>query len=93
MQVNTFQAVLTSDGNATYAMFLYRDIQWGDSDTSVGFNAGDGIRGFNLPESLTVEGILNLESATNVGIPGAFYFRVDQQIIMPPLRKDRITIS
>ena len=84
--MNTFQAVLTTDGNATYVMFLYRDIQWESSDTTIGFNAGDGIRSYNLPEASTITGILNLEISSNVGIPGAFYFRVDQEnIVTPPL--------
>ena len=82
--MNTFQAVLTTDGNATYVMFLYRDIQWGSSDTTVGFNAGDGVRGYKLPEANTTGGVLNLEISSNVGIPGAFYFRVDQETIVTP---------
>ena len=89
-QVNTFQAVLTTDGSSTYVFFLYRDLQWGDSDTTVGFNAGDGINGFNVPESNTTDGILNLESLTNIDIPGAFLFRVDQPQIILPSGKIRI---
>jgi len=61
-------------------MFLYRDIQWGDSGTSIGFNAGDGVRGFNLDFSSVFE----LVSSSNVGIPGTFIFRVDQNSILPP---------
>ena len=61
-------------------MFLYRDIQWGRSATTVGFNAGDG-RGYNLPEATTTDGVRNLEIASNVGIPGAFYFRVDTELL------------
>ena len=87
IQVNTFQAVLATDGNATYVMFLYRDIQWGDGETGVGFNAGDGIRGFNLPETNTTEGILNLAKRSNVcpDYPGVYFFRVDQSDITQPL--------
>ena len=82
-QVNTFQAVLTTDGNATYVMFLYRDIQWGSSTTTVGFNFGDGIHGYNL---ITPEGTLNLDTTSNLSpdIPGAYYFRVDQSTVMEP---------
>ena len=86
--VNTFQAVLATDGTRTFVLFLYEDIQWGsslDSSTAtaiVGFNAGDGgTRSFRLPDSLTDAGILNLESASNIGIPGTFIFRVDQDVV------------
>jgi hypothetical protein len=60
-------------------MFLYEDIQWGDSDTSIGFNAGDGERFFTLMTA----GVLDLESSSNVGIPGTFLFRVDQAVEVP----------
>ena len=84
--MNTFQAVLATDGDATYVMFLYRDIQWSSGATSVGFNAGDGIRGFNLPESLSTEGILNLTRTSNVGpdYPGVYFFRVDLETVVEP---------
>ena len=78
--VNTFQAVLATDGNMTYVMFLYEDIQWGSAQTTIGFNAGDRSQSITLPESLTTEGVLNLENTTNVGIPGVYIFRVDQAI-------------
>ena len=58
--------------------FLYRDIQWGDAGTSIGFNARNGAGGFNLPESTSTEDVLNLESLSNIGVPGAFLFRVDE---------------
>ena len=86
MQANTFQVVLTSDGTATYVMFLYQEIQWGDFGTSVGFNAGDGIRGFNHPESSTTAGILNIETSSNVGpeFPGVYFYRVVDKVILQP---------
>ena len=78
MQVNTFQAVLATDGTQTYVMFLYQDIQWSSSATSIGFNAGDGVNFITVPESLTVEGVLNLTNTSNVGLPGVYIYRVDQ---------------
>ena len=77
MQVNTFQAVLATDGTQTYVMFLYQDIQW-SSATSIGLNAGDGFNFVTVPESLTVEGVLNLTNTSNVGLPGVYIYRVDQ---------------
>ena len=78
--MNTFQAVLATDGNQTFVMFLYEDIQWASLITTIGFNAGDRSQSITLPEFLTTEGILNLENTTNVGIPGVYIFRVDQAI-------------
>jgi len=78
--VNTYQLVLATDESATYAAFLYRDIQWGDEDVITGFNAGDGLRSFMLhmpPRELV--------SSSNVGTPGAFIFRVDQESIQLPM--------
>ena len=82
--------VLASDGTATFALFLYRDIQWGPTvptDTiDVGFNFGDGTA-FNVPESTSQEGILSLDSTSNIspGNPGTYVYRIDQSVIMQPI--------
>ena len=77
LQVNTFQAVLATDGITTFVMFLYHDIQ-SSRNTKIGFNAGDGVNYYTVPESLTADGVLNLDSTSNVGIPGMYIYRVDQ---------------
>ena len=59
-------------------MFLYHDIQSNTGVTSIGLNAGDGVSFITVPESLTVEGVLNLPNTSNVGLPGVYIFRVDQ---------------
>lgn len=82
--MNTYQAVIATDGTATYVLFLYRDIQWGTPSTNVGFNAGDGLRFFNLPRPFGSPDFLVLTSASNVGTPGTFMFRVDQEQILLP---------
>ena len=48
MQVNTFQAVLATDAEKTFVLFLYNDIQWANSETTIGLNAGDSIH-FDVP--------------------------------------------
>ena len=58
------------------------------SDTTAGilagYNAGDGTVSYTIPGSLTEE-IINIDSTTNVGVPGMWVFRVDQeQLILPP---------
>ena len=73
--------MLATNGEETYVLFLYRDMQWGDEDSIAGFNAGDGSRAFTLPGN-----VLTLESRSNVGpdFPGVWMFRVDQQLVMQP---------
>ena len=62
-----------------FVMFLYHDIQW-SSGTTIGFNAGDGLHYYTIPESLTTDGVLNLDNTSNVGIPGMYIYRVDQDL-------------
>ena len=72
--------MLATDGEETYVLFLYRDIQWGEGSVA-GFNDGDGRRGFMLPGD-----VRTLESRSNVGpdFPGVWMFRVDQQQVLQP---------
>ena len=76
-QVNTFQAVLATDGSITFVMFLYHAIQWSSGTTTIGFNAGDGVHYYTVP--LNGYGVLNLDNTSNVGIPGIYIYRVDQE--------------
>ena len=78
LQVNTFQAVIATDGSRTYVGFIYGDIQWGSSTVTIGFNAGDQSRSYTLPESFSDQAVLNLENTSNIGRQGIYIFRVDQ---------------
>lgn len=80
---NTLQVVLATDGTLTFVLFHYANIQW-SSRTTIGFNAGDRIRSYTLPESLTADGIFSLPRKFNAGIAGTFIFRVDQALIEVP---------
>ena len=62
-------------------MFLYHEIQR-SVVTIIGFNAGDGVNYFTVPESLTTDSVLNLVHTSNVGIPGMYIYRVDQDPCM-----------
>jgi hypothetical protein len=85
MQFNTFQAVIATDGNKTFVLFLYQDIQWQHNGyTAIGFSAGDRMRFFNLPESIDFSKRLQLENLSNVDRRGTFIFRVDQDTIIEP---------
>lgn len=72
---NTFQVWLGSDNKASFALFLYGDILWGEN-AQIGFNAGDNDRSFSIPESLT-DDTVNIEHRSNINETSAFLFRVD----------------
>ena len=75
-----------------FVIFQYADgeIQWITGDASggsggfggtpaqVGFNAGDGIRFADVPGSQT-DAIVNIDTTSNVGMPGVWKFRVDEE--------------
>lgn len=52
-QVNTFQAVIASDGTRSFVRFTYGDIQWGRVSTLIGVSAGDRVNYITHPLSLS----------------------------------------
>ncbi|XP_029432183.1 alpha-tectorin-like [Rhinatrema bivittatum] len=89
-KVNTFQAVLATNGQRAFIMLNYDKIQWttgtaskGDPETGLGgipaqagFNSGDQTHFFNIPGSRTPD-ILNIKSTSNVNEPSRWVFQVD----------------
>ncbi|XP_013419198.1 sushi domain-containing protein 2 [Lingula anatina] len=85
---NTFQVVLVTNGRHSFAIFNYKEVTWttgtasggsgglGGTPAQVGFNAGDGLRYFSVPGSRT-SAIVDVETTTNVNVPGRWIFRVD----------------
>ena len=85
---------MATNGVNSFVIFLYADgeIQWttgsasggigglGGTPAQVGFNAGDGIRFASVPGSQTAE-IINITTTSNVGTPGVWIFRVDEEDI------------
>ena len=66
----------------TYTIYLYADglIQWSEVfgySALAGYNAGDGIAYYMIPESLSQD-IINISLTTNVEQPGVWVFRVDR---------------
>ena len=60
----------------SFIMFSYGDIQWGDrEDVAIGFRSGD--KTFMLPATFT-DPFVNITTTCNVGVPGLFVNRVDQ---------------
>ena len=81
-QLNAFQAVIATDGDITYILFHYGDIQWVPDTTFIGFSVGDFIRQiYTLPESRDNSSLFRLETTSNTGQPGRFIYRVDQKYI------------
>ena len=74
-------------------MYADGEIQWTTGDASggrgglggtpaqVGFNAGDGLRYAAIPQSQTSE-ILNIASTSNIGSPGVWVFRTDEDAVV-----------
>uniref|UniRef100_A0A8D2MVG0 Alpha-tectorin n=1 Tax=Zonotrichia albicollis TaxID=44394 RepID=A0A8D2MVG0_ZONAL len=95
-QVNTFQAVLITDGVSSFALFNYHEISWttgtasgGDPLTGLGgvmaqagFNGGNLTNFFSMPGSRTPD-IVNIEETTNVNVPGRWAFKIDGREIDP----------
>ncbi|KYO26244.1 sushi, nidogen and EGF-like domain-containing protein 1 [Alligator mississippiensis] len=87
---NTFQAVLATDGDISFIMLNYEDIQWttgiasggdpltglGGTAAQAGFNSGDNTHYYNIPGSRT-DNVLNIQRTSNVGVPGRWVFQVD----------------
>lgn len=80
--INTFQIVLSTNGEHSFIFFLYHDLQWATPIEYVtdyaqaGFNVGDGNTFEMLPYSRTKD-IVRLVNESNVNISGLFVFRID----------------
>ena len=86
LQANTFQAVIATDGQRTFAIFIYADMEWGNSAT-VGFNAGDGIRSIVVTTQP-----LDVETGSNVGVTGLYINRIDLSVILTPTDGEKIKL-
>ncbi|XP_078337855.1 protein mesh-like isoform X2 [Crassostrea virginica] len=87
---NTFQEVLITNGQHSFTIFNYGDIEWttgtasgGDAESGlggtpaqVGFNAGDG-KVFYVVNASRTPDIINITYMSNINIPGKFAFRID----------------
>merc|ERR1712065_130653 len=87
-----------------YALYLYAEIQWttgdfsggsgglGGTEAQVGFDAGDDVNFFNLPESQSPD-IINIASDSNVGVPGMFVFKVSDSSVGGTVSGDPIFVD
>ena len=72
---NTFQVALVTNGEISYVLFIYKDIQWGNFST-IGFQSSNGTNIFELPFSRS-EQTVKIDTLSNVGRAGVFVYRVD----------------
>ena len=70
--VNTFQAVIASDGSRSFVKFTYGDIQWGGERTLIGVSAGDLTNYITHPFSLS----LSITSIDNTSVT----YRIDRKL-------------
>eukprot|EP00079_Xenopus_tropicalis_P019607 XP_012809475.1 PREDICTED: mucin-4-like isoform X3 [Xenopus tropicalis] len=96
-KVNTFQTILSSDGNVTYLLFNYADINWttgtatggasqiglGGMSVLAGINSGKNTGYYKLPGSFS-SGVISLSSTSNVNFTGCWSFKVDKLILAGP---------
>ncbi|CAF1091450.1 unnamed protein product [Brachionus calyciflorus] len=78
---NTFQAILTTNGVNSFAIFNYDRLAWSISTNietyaQAGFNAGDGTTFYVLNGSFTPD-ILNVAMSSNIQKPGKWIFGTD----------------
>lgn len=79
--------MLVQGQTASFVYFFYGDIQWGGF-ANIGFDPSSineelGAETLMIPIALTNDTV-NIEETSNVGIPGVYAFRVDQQRIIQP---------
>ncbi|XP_068098037.1 uncharacterized protein [Hyperolius riggenbachi] len=83
-KVNTFQVVLSTDGNQTFLLYNYEDIQWPSLDANgyivygpvalAGLNSGNDTGYYTIPKSLS-PAIANISSTSNVNVTGRWVFK------------------
>ncbi|XP_072047895.1 sushi, nidogen and EGF-like domain-containing protein 1 [Amphiura filiformis] len=100
--VNSFQAILATDGTQSAGIFYFEDLNWSGGTTNdansstglggigaqVGFNQGDGVRYFYLPGSRVSNEVINLDTLSNIEYQRLFAYRIDtDQIVEPDTHK------
>ncbi|XP_077193106.1 uncharacterized protein LOC143837324 [Paroedura picta] len=89
-KANTFQCVLTTNGNVSFVILNYGDIQWttgtasggnrttglGGMSAQAGFNSGNDKNYYSIPGS-RMNQIINITKTSNVHVPGRWVFQVD----------------
>lgn len=78
-----------SGRNASFVLFFYGDIEWGEfsnigfSPARTGFSSTPNGQPFMIPIALT-NATVDIENTSNAGVPGLYAFRVDRLFISQP---------
>lgn len=86
---NTFQAIITTDGTYSFAIYNYDELVWtfgtasNGTHAQAGFNAGDGVNFHIIQGSFTLD-VININQRSNVGVAGKYIFRLDLANIATP---------
>ena len=81
-QTNTYQMVVVTHEEESFVLFSYGDTQWGN-ESFVGFISPKTKFMVPGPGSRPLA-ILDIETSSNVGDPGIYAYRVDQESIIDP---------
>ena len=73
---NTFQAVISTDGIASFLIFNFGSLSLLSKSIQIGGNSGDGVNFYKFPDNLTAN-ISSLSTLSNVNVPGKWVFKVD----------------
>ena len=91
--VNTFQAVIASDGLNSFVRFNYGDLQW-ETGALIGISAGDTVNFIQDPSSLTAS-VLSLANSALVyridvdNVPCKFYIHCAIEMDLPLILYNR----
>lgn len=106
--LNTFQIVISSDGQDSFAWYHYLDdgINWitsmgkespfyPDPPAQAGFDSGENMRYYRFPQSGTQQ-IRDLATSSNINVPGAWLFKIGRlnggDIMQPDVNTGDVTI-
>jgi len=78
---NTFQLLLTTDGEKSYVMFNYGRLDWPNHKVKVnvvvGYNLGDNKTHYQMNFTSNEQSITDLQHKSNVGVRAKWIYRVD----------------
>ncbi|KAI1699670.1 nidogen-like domain-containing protein [Ditylenchus destructor] len=80
----TMQAIITTDGVRSFAIFYYNEVKYPGKAFFSGFDAGDGRKRHMIAASCETTRATEIDKESNVGSPGKWVFRVDKDKIYEP---------
>ncbi|GAB1602998.1 sushi domain-containing protein 2-like isoform X2 [Argonauta hians] len=93
---NTFQAVLITDWEQSFAIFNYNKLQWVSTKNNtsrqvqVGLDAGNGAAHYEIEGSRSA---FNISESSNIGRPGKWFFRIDLTDQFEPCINEKLSVS